>query len=76
MSLSLQQKKILVILSDNKPHKLAEFKSLYTNCNLYRALKYMIGKNYIKKYGNFYMITPEGQEVVIIHQLLKLFMFD
>lgn len=75
MGLSLQQKKILIKLSDLQPHKLSEFKYLYANCNLYRALKEMCDKKYIQKVGGFYMITQEGKDIVALYKLLKLFMF-
>jgi predicted transcriptional regulator len=76
MGLSHQQKKILSVLADFKPHKLEEFKYLYTACHIYPSVKYLVDKKYIQKVGKFYMITHEGMEIVDIYKLLKLFTFS
>jgi len=67
--LSIQQKSILKILFDEEAHYIEEFKHLYTNCNLYRALDNLIERELIKKIGKKYYITNKGHTLTLLLKL-------
>lgn len=71
-NLSYQQKKIILILRDEMPHSINEFKFLFTNCNIYPSLNKLLEKELIKKIGKKYYITNKGHTLSMLITLLKI----